>query len=96
LRYGAIPVVSRVGGLVDTVIDASPMALASGAATGVQFAPVETAALEIALRRAVGLYRKPATWRKLQRAGMAVDVSWTGPAQQYEELYADLVRERAG
>lgn len=95
LRYGAVPVVSRVGGLVDTVIDASPMALASGAATGVQFAPVETAALEIALRRTIGLYRKPATWRKLQRAGMAVDVSWTGPAQQYAELYAELVRERA-
>ncbi|MDE2486497.1 MAG: glycogen synthase GlgA [Alphaproteobacteria bacterium] len=96
LRYGAVPVVSRVGGLADTVIDAGPMALAAGAATGIQFAPVETAALEMALRRAASLYRKPATWRKLQRAGMAVDVSWTGPAQQYAELYAELIRERAG
>jgi starch synthase len=96
LRYGAVPLVARVGGLVDTVIDASPMALASGAATGVQFAPVETAALEIALRRTADLYRRPAVWRKLQRAGMAVDVSWSAPAQLYAELYAGLVHERAG
>lgn len=96
LRYGAVPVVARVGGLADTVIDASPMAMSTGAATGVQFAPVEATALELALRRAVGLYRKPRTWRKLQLAGMACDVSWAKPARAYAKLFADLVREREG
>ena len=95
LRYGAVPVVARVGGLADTVIDAGPMALAAGSATGVQFAPVNTLMLESAIRRAARLYRDPRTWRRLQLNGMATDVSWTEPARRYAELYRSLIAERA-
>jgi len=95
LRYGAVPVVARVGGLADTVIDANAAALGSGVATGVQFAPVSAEMLEAALRRTVGLYREPAVWRALQRNGMAADVSWRGPARQYAALYRELVASRA-
>ncbi len=90
LRYGAIPVVARVGGLADTVIDASPMARAAGAATGVQFAPVTADALATALRRTAALHRHPATWRRIQTAGMRTDVSWAGPAAEYATLYREL------
>jgi starch synthase len=96
LRYGAAPVVSRVGGLADTVIDATPMSLAAGAATGVQFAPVETTMLEAAIRRTVALHRHPETWRRLQRNGMASDVSWRASADRYAKLYRGLMAERAG
>jgi starch synthase len=96
LRYGAVPLVSRVGGLADTVIDATPAAQAAGAATGVQFAPFDTAPFELAIRRAIDLYRTPEAWRALQRAGMGVDVSWDRSAEAYAELYAGLVRERRG
>ena len=95
LRYGAVPVVARVGGLADTVIDANPAALAAGVATGVQFAPVTVEMLDVALRRAVGLHRDPAVWRGLQKNGMAADVSWRGPARQYAALYRGLVDARA-
>lgn len=92
LRYGAVPVVARVGGLADTVIDANPMALAAGVATGVQFAGGSLGALEAALRRTASLHADAAAWLRLQRNGMAADVSWNASAKAYASLYSDLVR----
>ena len=96
LRYGAVPVVARVGGLNDTVIDAGPMAGAAGVGTGVQFAPANAFMLETAIRRTAQLYRDRAAWRRMQANGMAADVSWRRPAQLYAELYRGLIAERAG
>jgi len=96
LRYGAVPLVSRVGGLADTVIDAAPLALKAGAATGVQFAPPDPAALEMALRRTAQLYRTPRVWRRLQQSGMAGDVSWASPARAYADLFQAAAREQQG
>ena len=95
LRYGAAPVVARVGGLSDTVIDAGPMALAAGVATGIQFSPVNTPMLENAIRRTARLRRDPAAWARMQANGMTADVSWRAPARRYADLYRDLIDERA-
>ena len=94
LRYGTIPVVSRVGGLADTVIDANAMALAAGAGTGIQFAPVTRAQLELAMTRTVALRKDAATWRRLQLRGMATEVGWTRPAKQYATLFRELAARR--
>ncbi len=91
LRYGAIPVVARVGGLGDTVIDANPMALGAGVATGVQFAAPSTVLLEGAIARAVVLYRDRPVWRRMQINAMASDVSWRGPARSYAGLYRAML-----
>jgi starch synthase len=90
LRYGCVPLVARVGGLADTVIDANLAAIERGAATGIQFLPVEAAALDRAIGRAVDLHREPKTWRKLQLNGMKSDLSWTASARRYAELYRSL------
>ncbi|RXF75330.1 glycogen synthase GlgA [Hansschlegelia zhihuaiae] len=90
LRYGAVPVVARVGGLADTVIDANPAALAAGVATGVQFSPVCQSALEAALRRTAALWADKAQWRRLQANGMATDVSWDASAKAYAALFREL------
>jgi starch synthase len=95
LRYGAVPVVARVGGLNDTVIDAGPMALAAGVATGVQFAPVAGPMLESAIRRTAALYRDPEVWRRLQANGLACDVSWRASGRRYADLYRRLIADRA-
>ena len=89
LRYGAIPIVARVGGLADTVIDANAAALAAGSATGIQFPP---GMLLPGIERAAALWRQPEAWRRLQRNAMRGDVSWRRPAALYAALYRDLVR----
>jgi starch synthase len=95
LRYGAVPLVARVGGLNDTVIDASEMALNAGVATGLQFAPVTTPMLEAALLRATALYHDRASWMRLQLNGMRTDVSWEQPARRYATLYRELLASRS-
>jgi starch synthase len=87
LRYGAVPVVARVGGLADTIIDANEMAVGAGVATGVQFAPVSQLMLEAALARTAALWRDKVTWSALQRNGMTSDVGWGRPAKHYAALY---------
>ncbi|MFD1331174.1 glycogen synthase GlgA [Methylopila musalis] len=90
LRYGAVPVVARVGGLADTVIDANPAALSAGVATGVQFPSGDQAALEAALRRVAALHAQPEVWARIQRNGMRSDVSWDASAAAYADLYRRL------
>lgn len=96
LRYGAIPVVARVGGLNDTVIDANPMALQRGVATGVQFAPDSLNALQGALSRTATLFADRAGWARIQANAMATDVSWHDPARQYATLLRRLAGGRSG
>jgi starch synthase len=96
LRYGAPPIVARVGGLADTVIDANEAALAAGVATGLQFAPPAVDQLAYALRRAAALYADARAMRRLRLNGMGADVSWAGPAKRYAALYQDIATARAG
>lgn len=93
LAYGCVPVVSRTGGLADTVIDANPAALAAGVATGLQFNGVHYAGLATAISRAVALYRDAPTWRAIQRNGLACDFSWARSGQAYADLYRQLVSQ---
>ncbi len=92
LRYGAAPIVARVGGLADTVVDANDAALAAGVATGVQFSPPTVEALEHAIDRAFEIHRDPAAMRRMRLNGMRADVSWKGPAERYAELYRTVGR----
>jgi starch synthase len=73
LRYGCVPVVSRIGGLADTVIDANPAAIAAEVATGVMFDARSAHALFEAIRRtarALPHLHELSSGRKCQRRGM--------------------------
>ncbi len=95
LRYGTLPIVARVGGLADTVIDANQAALQDGVATGFQFAPDDAAELRTALERAFNLYADRQRWQKVQRRAMGRRVDWSVPAKTYADLYRDLYRSQA-
>ncbi|WP_299154503.1 glycogen synthase GlgA [uncultured Tateyamaria sp.] len=91
LRYGALPLVALTGGLADTVINASPAAMSSGVATGIQFFPVTAPALSNAFTRLHDLYRQPKLWQQMQRNAMKQQVGWETSAAAYRAIYAPLV-----
>lgn len=92
LRYGAVPVVARTGGLNDTVIDANDAAIKAGVATGFQFAPVDELSLEHALMHATRCFDNKPLWRGIQKSGMATDLSWEQSAAAYAALYRGLLK----
>lgn len=94
-RYGTPPVVHRIGGLADSVTDATPEALADHDATGFMFSPASAVALLSAVDRALALFRKPREWQRLQRTGMARDFSWRRSAEQYVAVYARARQRRS-
>ena len=91
LRYGTLPVVSLVGGLADTVIGASPAALAAGVATGITFQPVDGLAFGRALTQLLEFYRQPKLWAELRANAMAQPVGWEASAAAYAGLYERLI-----
>ncbi|MGE0744219.1 MAG: glycogen synthase GlgA [Rhodospirillales bacterium] len=90
MRFGAIPVVSRVGGLSDTVTDADDGAISAGTATGVVFNEVRPDGLIAAIGRAGDLYRRHESWRRVQQSAMTVDFGWGRSAARYLEIYTAL------
>lgn len=95
LRYGTLPLVALTGGLADTVINASPAALASGVATGVQFFPITAEALANGFTRLCDLFAAPEVWANMQRNAMKQQVGWETSAAQYQALYRSVLEAAA-
>jgi starch synthase len=90
LRYGTLPIVRRVGGLADTIVDSTPAHLADGTATGFVFDAATPAAFERAVRRALELRQDATAWSATMRRGMRTPLSWAEPARHYLALYERL------
>ncbi len=83
--YGTVPIVSRVGGLADTVTDADAEPQAG---TGLSCMPT-SASLGDALVRALRLFRDRPRYAAVQARGMARNFSWARAAEGYERLYEE-------
>jgi starch synthase len=90
LRYGALPLVRRTGGLADTVVDATAVSLADGSATGFAFDAASPEALAAAITRSRNLFAERAVWRRMVRQAMTRDFSWAAAARHYLALYRGL------
>jgi starch synthase len=80
-----------VGGLADTVADASLENLADDLATGFVFERFEPKGLAAAIRRAFALYGRRTEWKATQRRAMRQDFGWGASADSYLALYRELV-----
>ncbi|MGA3007554.1 MAG: glycogen synthase GlgA [Opitutaceae bacterium] len=85
--YGTVPIVSRVGGLVDTVSDVDEQPKTG---TGLMCAST-VAGLGYALQRALKLFADKSRYSAVQQRGMARDFSWENAAKAYEKLYQEAL-----
>jgi starch synthase len=92
LAYGALPLVHRVGGLADTVVDCTLEDLVAGTATGFAFDGYSIDAFRRALRRAFALWSQPQIWARVRATAMRQHFDWEGPAARYVALYRDLLK----
>jgi starch synthase len=88
LKYGTVPVVRAIGGLVNTVFDRDYSSKPPCERNGYVFHQCDTKAIESALSRAIGLwYAYPGEFRQLMLNGMRYDFSWNRPGQEYLDVY---------
>lgn len=90
LRYGTLPVVTHVGGLADTVVDAVQQNIDDNTANGFVLHEHSASALIATVQRALALYEKPELWRQLQLNAMSRDFSWQASAEHFIKLYQSL------
>ncbi|WJX46752.1 putative starch synthase 4, chloroplastic/amyloplastic, variant 2 [Trifolium repens] len=92
MRYGAVPIVRKTGGLNDSVFDIDDDTIPSQFQNGFTFLNADEKGINGALVRAINLYQNdPESWKQLVQKDMSIDFSWDSSAAQYEELYLKSV-----
>jgi ADP-glucose type glycogen/starch synthase len=87
LKYGALPVVRRTGGLSDTVVDLDEKPKEG---YGFIFNRFDSQELLQSIDRALDLYGHRHRWLTIVKRGMNRDFSWINSALQYQKLYRQL------
>lgn len=91
LKYGAIPIVRKTGGLADTVGDYNPL-LSRG--TGFLFSDYTSSGMMESIKRAFCVFTDRAKLKKMISEGMRKDFSWKISAEKYLEMYTRARKTR--
>jgi starch synthase len=94
MRFGTIPVASRVGGLADTISDYAFELDRYSAANGFLFEGETVHDIATGVGRAVDAFKNPSLWRALQRNAMTRDSGWGAAVQRYLGVYGELTDAR--
>ncbi|MBQ6820111.1 MAG: glycogen synthase GlgA [Clostridium sp.] len=88
LRYGTVPIVRETGGLKDTV---KPYDEYTEEGNGFGFKNYSHEELFKITKYALEIYKDKKRWRKIVRNAMKSDNSWEKSAQEYMNLYKELI-----
>ncbi|MCL2528335.1 MAG: glycogen synthase [Defluviitaleaceae bacterium] len=88
MRYGAIPIVRKTGGLADTV---QHFDWDTGKGNGFLFEDYVASGLMWAIKEALGTYHS-LKWDGLVKNAMKGDFSWDSSAQEYINLYDKIMK----
>jgi len=91
LQYGTLPVVNFVGGLADSVVDATSENINAKHATGFHFFNPTVEAFKGAVDRALALCKDKNIWSQIVRTAMSQDFSWEHSSEEYISLYKSLI-----
>jgi starch synthase len=92
LKYGTVPIVRGVGGLVNTVFDWDyDQECPPEERNGFVFFQTDQYALESAMNRALDIWeQQPDLFKRLAQQGMQYDYSWSDPGQAYVDIYETI------
>ena len=89
MRYGAVPIVRRTGGLADTVKSCQ---VGQEDGTGYLFESYDAGAMLDVIGQATGLYRGDRKgFDTVRHRGMTADFSWARSAGEYRRIYGNLL-----
>lgn len=94
LRYGTLPIVRRVGGLADSVVDTNADSLKAKTATGFVFDDYNANAMADVIERSITTYHDSSAWAQVMKTGMSCDWSWSGSACHYLTTYRKALERR--
>jgi len=89
MQYGVLPIVSKTGGLKDTVLDFTDIEDLDKAelGIGVTFGELNLFWFNHAIAKALSLYGNRPKFIEISKHNMSVDNSWNNSAQEYLNLY---------